>query len=47
MWPKRNRQERCHTERDGCGSKAGERSVRVESICHTFTVRRSLLADRK
>jgi len=47
VWPKRNRQERSHTERDGCGSKAGERSVRVQSICHTFTVRRARYPDPK
>lgn len=47
MWPKRNRQERRDTERHGRGRQSGQRSVRVQSKCHTFTVRRSRGADAK
>ncbi|SEB13934.1 hypothetical protein SAMN04488580_10833 [Mycobacterium sp. 283mftsu] len=47
MWPKRNRQERRHTEGNGGGRQSGQRSVRIQSKCHTFTVRRTRCADAK
>ncbi len=41
MWPKRNRQQRRRPERNGCGREAGQRAVRIQSMCHTATVRRA------